>query len=154
VLSFEYSSEIDAPIETVFGFHERPDALQLLTPPWQRADLISREGGLEVGARVVMRVWFGPVYKTWVAHHIAYQKNRIFTDEQREGPFAAWVHSHVFEDLQGRTRLIDSIEFALPFGSWTESLLGGLATKQLKRLFAYRHMVTKTFCEQAKAEQD
>ena len=49
MLNFKYSSLIDAPVETVWQFHDRPDILELLTPPWQPVKIIRREGGLGVG---------------------------------------------------------------------------------------------------------
>jgi ligand-binding SRPBCC domain-containing protein len=66
MMHFEYSSRISAPVNVMFGFHQRPDALELP---------------------------LGPLKLRWVAHHIAYEKNRLFINEQPEGPFTAWVHA-------------------------------------------------------------
>jgi ligand-binding SRPBCC domain-containing protein len=93
MMHFEYSSWISAPVDVVFGFHQRADAIELLTRPEDEVQLVSREGGLEVGARVEFRIPLGPLGLRWVAHHIAYEKNRLFIYEQREGPFTAWVHA-------------------------------------------------------------
>ena len=46
----------------------------------------------------------------------------------------------------GKTRLSDEIEFALPGGSLTESLAGWLAIAQLQQMFSYRHQVTQREC--------
>jgi ligand-binding SRPBCC domain-containing protein len=147
VLTFEYSSHIDAPVEQVFAFHERPDALEVLSPDWAKPTIIRRTGGIEVGAIVEMRVPFGPLKLRWLAHHIGYEKNRLFIDEQREGPFAAWVHAHLFAAEDGGTRLTDSVEFALLGGDLMEWLGGWLVRRKLNRLFEYRHAVTKRMCE-------
>ena len=50
MLHFKYSSVINSSVENVWQFYERPDILQLLTPPWQPVKVIRREGGLGVGA--------------------------------------------------------------------------------------------------------
>ncbi|MDB9378046.1 cyclase, partial [Nodularia sphaerocarpa CS-585A2] len=50
MLQFQHSSVINAPLEVVWKFHERPDILQLLNPPWQPVQVVRREGGLEAGA--------------------------------------------------------------------------------------------------------
>ena len=147
MMQFEHTSWIAAPVETVFDFHKRPDAIELLMPPDQKVQVISREGGLEAGARVEFRIPFGPFRIRWVAHHIAYVKNRLFVDEQREGPFAAWVHSHRFEPEDGGTRLTDSIEMALPGGSLTETLVGWVVKRKLAKMFEHRHEVTRRMCE-------
>src|SRR3954468_8977485 len=124
MMQFEHSSWIASPVEVVFNFHKRPDALELLTPPADKIQVIRREGGIEAGAQVEFRIPVGPFRFRWLAHHIAYEENRLFIDEQREGPFAAWVHAHVFQEENGGTRLTDSIEFSLPGGAIAEALAG------------------------------
>ena len=131
---------IDAPVETVFGFHEREEALKLLTPPFPPVK-IRRTGTLEPGARVELRS--GPM--CWVAVHRAYEKNHLFIDEQVAGPFRRWVHRHEFEDLAGRTRLTDRVDYEAPGGAMANALVRPL----LAALFAYRHRVTKRECERA-----
>jgi ligand-binding SRPBCC domain-containing protein len=143
--TFTKSSVIEAPVSVVFGFHEREDALQLLTPKFPPAHLISKTGiGIAPGTRVVLRVGF----TTWVALHTDYQRNRLFVDEQISGPFARWIHRHEFEDLQGtRTRLTDRIEFELPGGRLATAALGWAVSLALTRMFDQRHRVTRQYCE-------
>ena len=147
MMQFEHSSWIAAPVEKVFDFHKRRDAIELLMPPDQKVQLVSREGGLEAGARVEFRIPIGPFTIRWVAHHIAYEENRLFIDEQREGPFAAWVHAHLFKEENGGTRLTDSIELALPGGPLVEALAGWAVKRKLWKMFEYRHEVTRRMCE-------
>ena len=147
MMQFEHTSWIAAPVETVFDFHMRPNAIELLMPPDQKVQLVSREGGLEAGARVEFRIPIGPFKIRWVAHHIAYEENRLFIDEQREGPFAAWVHAHLFKEEYGGTRLTDSIELALPGGPLVEALAGWAVKRKLWKMFEYRHEVTRRMCE-------
>ena len=147
MVQFEHSSWIAAPVENVFDFHKRPDAIELLMPPDQRVRLVSREGGLEVGARVEFRIPVGPFWVRWVAVHIAYEENRLFVDEQREGPFAGWVHAHRFEPVNNGTQLTDHIEFALPGGPLIEALAGWAVKQKLRKMFKYRHEITRRMCE-------
>ncbi len=144
---FERSSWIAAPVETVFSFHERPDAFATLTPPWQNVEIVSRSGGLEAGARLVIRLRFGPFSKTWIARHTVFERNRLFVDEQIAGPFRSWRHCHRFSSEGGGSRLTDSIEYSLPGGRLADFLAGWLVRAQLRRLFAYRHLVTMRECE-------
>lgn len=141
---FIQSVEINAPVETVFSFHERDDALPLLTPAFPPVKLISKTPGIGVGTRVVLRV----VVFRWVAEHTAYEKNRLFIDEQIEGPMARWIHRHEFEDIGGaRTRLTDRVEFQLPGGSLVNRLFAWTARPGLRDMFNHRHAVTKRMCE-------
>ncbi len=146
---FEFSSVIDAPVETVFAFHERPEALELLTPPDQPVKVLRREGGILPGGIVELEVGFGPIRQRWLARHTEYQRNVVFVDVQDSGPFRRWVHRHEFHALGGsQTQLRDAIEFSLPLAPLSDWLFAWVARLQLKRMFAHRHKVTKAACEQ------
>jgi ligand-binding SRPBCC domain-containing protein len=140
---FNYSSVIDAPVEVVFGFHERVNALELLTPPFLPVRVVRRSGNIREGAEVELRV--GPL--RWLARHTVYAKNKLFVDEQREGPFARWTHNHRFEDLGGKTRLTDSVEYELPGGRGANMAGAPFVRLGLLQIFRYRHRATKAYCE-------
>lgn len=112
MVTFVKSVLIAAPVEAVFRFHERDDALSLLAPAFPPLRMISRTGGIKTGARVELRVG---VF-SWVALHTGYEKNRLFVDEQIRGPFAKWIHRHEFEAAGAGTRLTDRIAYQLPGG--------------------------------------
>lgn len=147
MLKFQYSSLIDAPVETVWQFHERPDILQLLTPPWQPVQIIRREGGLNVGAISEFRLSLGPIPVTWVARHTECEINRLFVDRQIKGPMESWEHRHEFSPENGKTRLQDVIHYEIPGGFLAELLLGWWVELRLRDMFRYRHEVTKRECE-------
>ncbi|NET07577.1 MAG: SRPBCC family protein [Symploca sp. SIO2B6] len=143
---FQYSTLIDAPVEVVWGFHERPDVLELLTPPWQPMQVVRREGGLDVGAISEFRIFIGPLPLRWLAVHTECITNQLFIDQQQEGPFKYWLHRHLFAQERDKTRLTDSIEFTLPGGWLVELLLSWLVKMQLEKMFRYRHKVTQREC--------
>lgn len=140
---FVRSVEIEAPVEAVFGFHEREDALEVLAPAFPPVTLISKTPGLGVGTRVELRVAF----LRWVALHTDCVRDRLFVDEQVVGPFARWVHHHEFEDLGQRTRLTDRVEYRLPGGKIVNACFGWVVKLGLRQMFAHRHEVTKRACE-------
>lgn len=147
MLHFQYSTLINAPIETVWNFHERSDILQLLTPPWQNVEIVRREGGLDIGAITEFKLFFGPIPVRWLARHTECDRYGLFTDEQIEGPMDSWTHRHQFSSEAGKTRLTDAIAFSLPGGELTEALLGPIVRQQLEEMFHYRHQVTQRECE-------
>jgi ligand-binding SRPBCC domain-containing protein len=147
MLNFRYSSLIDAPIETVWQFHERPDILDLLTPPWQPVKIIRREGGLGVGAISEFRLSLAGIPIRWVATHIECIPNRLFVDEQTDGPMKSWVHRHEFVLEGNKTKLTDAIAYEIPGGFFVELLLGWWVDSRLKEMFRYRHQVTQTNCD-------
>lgn len=147
MLHFKYSSLIDAPVEVVWNFHERPDILQILTPPWQPVEIVRREGGLDVGAITEFRILLGPFPVRWVARHIECEKNRLFVDRQISGPMESWVHRHLFTQENGKTKLTDRIDYEIPGGLIAELVLEWWVNARLTDMFRYRHEVTKRECE-------
>lgn len=136
--TFLKSSIINAPVETVFGFHEREDALQLLSPAFPPVQVIRRTGGIQIGAKVELQI--GPI--RWTALHTHYERNHLFVDEQNAGPFAKWVHRHEFAAVGDAMRLTDRVEFALPGGAVINLLFGWIVQLGLGQMFRHRHKVT------------
>jgi len=120
-------------------------ALTLLMPPFPPVRIVSRSGGIEAGSSVELRI--GPL--PWIAQHSAYEPNHLFVDQQIRGPFARWIHRHQFEDLGGKTRLTDRVEYRLPGGAFVNAALGWLVNLALHQTFRHRHKVTKHLCEKA-----
>ena len=138
-----FTSELDAPAETVFAWHARPGAFQRLAPPWAPVRLESFEG-IQEGDRAVIRLGPGPLALRWVAEHHDVIEGRQFCDRQVQGPFAHWNHTHRFEPLDdGRCRLVDQIEYAPPAGAVGAAVSPYFLEPELRRQFAYRHRVTR-----------
>jgi uncharacterized protein (TIGR01777 family) len=123
--------------EQVFGWHERPGALERLTPPWADVEVEHKEGGIRDGARVVLKVRQGPASFRWELRHTDFVADRRFRDEQVSGPLRSWVHTHRFEPMEGGgTALEDEIDLEAPLGLpvgpvWVRG--------ELDRLFAFRY---------------
>jgi uncharacterized protein len=131
--------ELDHPVEEVFTWHTRPGAFERLSPPWEDVRVREREGGIQVGGRVVLALKKGPAELTWEVEHTAYEENRLFVDEQRSGPFQKWRHEHRFESLPGgRSAVEDIVEWEPPLGSLGETFGGGYIQRNLERLFVFR----------------
>ncbi len=142
-MEFVKESVIAASVEEVFAFHERPDAFALLQPPWERTDIIRPPSSLQVGTRVELRTRVGPFWLRIVAEHVAYRKNERFEDVMVEGPFARWHHRHLFRVHPHGCLLRDEIDYAPPLG-WLGRLVDPLVLRpKLKRLFDFRHEVTR-----------
>jgi uncharacterized protein (TIGR01777 family) len=140
--TFVRRSRMPAPAAEVFAWHERPGALERLTPPWSPVRVLEREGGIRNG-RVVLGIPVGPLTVRWVAQHRDYVAGRQFRDEQVSGPFARWIHTHTIEPAgEDEAMLEDRIEWALPggpLGAW----IGSASTRGLlDRLFTWRHRTT------------
>jgi ligand-binding SRPBCC domain-containing protein len=97
-----------------------------------------------------MTMQVGLLRRPWNVQLIERVPPHYFTDEQigAEGPFKRWRHTHAFEALDGeRTRVIDRLEYELPFGP-----LGRLADALFGRIimaatFAARARATRRWLE-------
>lgn len=141
---YKKRTKINAPVETVFSWHERDGAISRLTPPWAPLKMLAREGdGIQKGVKVTFRLMLFKLPMIWEAEHIEYEENRLFKDRQVKGPFSKWEHTHRFVP-EGREHTImeDEVEFKLPFG-WLSRPFYGLARKDFDRMFSYRHRVLK-----------
>jgi ligand-binding SRPBCC domain-containing protein len=83
-----------------------------------------------------------------VAEHTEYEPGRMFADRQVSGPFARWYHRHWFlDDGQGGTVLRDEVDYEPPFGFLGRMAGGRLVEKRLRKLFDYRHEITRQVVE-------
>jgi ligand-binding SRPBCC domain-containing protein len=152
MLSFKYRSLIPAPAETVFGWHMRPGALERLIPPWENIRVLERKGGISDGSLATIRLRKGLYRSRWVAVHKDIVPGRQFADEQLEGPFERWVHTHRMSGAgPDRSILEDEIRYELPLGRLGEAVAGGTVAKDLQRAFQFRHRRTREDLERHSA---
>ena len=147
-MQFVKQSVIRATPERVFGFHEQPDALTLLLPPWERARVIRPAKISEVGTQAIVETRvFGPITARWVAEHTVYDPPHMFEDVQVKGPFRSWRHRHIVEPHPDGAMLRDQIDYQPPLGILGRAFAPLLVEKRLVKLFDYRHEVTRRWCE-------
>lgn len=144
---FFKSSEIQAPARDVFAWHQSPDALSKLIPPWEPVTVEQAPTSLGNGATAVLVLSFGPMKLRWVARHRDFvdrgDAGGEFTDEQISGPFASWVHRHVVRATNPTHCVLeDRIEYTLPLGWFGQVAAGWHVRRKLTRMFDYRHAVT------------
>ena len=148
--SFERSIDIACPVERVFAFHVDTRNAAAISPPGQR--VLSVEGDFPVQegdeVRLTVRQLPLPVVQRWRVRISRIEPPTLVVDELLEGPFARFRHEHRFADLgDGRTRLTDHVEYALPLG-----VLGRLADRVvvgrlIARTFAQRQEATRRLLE-------
>jgi len=125
---------------TVFAWHERPGALERLTPPWADMDVLEKKGGIKDGAKVVLLIRRGPTSFRWELRHRDYIEGRQFRDEQVSGPMKSWLHTHSFAPAgDGGTALEDEIELEPPLGAAGAAIGPGFVRRELDRLFNFRY---------------
>jgi ligand-binding SRPBCC domain-containing protein len=148
-MQFIAKSIIRTTPETLFGFHELPDAFLRLTPPREKIRILEVAPNLGVGSRTVVDVRIAFWYFRFESLHTAYDPPHSFEDQQVRGPFRSWRHRHIIEAHPQGAILIDDIEYTPPFGALGRALAGIVIKPRLRRVFAFRHRVTREYCENA-----
>lgn len=151
---FLHVSELPHPPEVVFDWHARDGAFDRLTPPWEDVRVVSRSGGLDVGARLELSApVLGPFRSSWVAEHTWCERPTGFTDVQTQGPFAKWEHEHRFEKTDVGTRLKDRILWEPPLGPIGDLAAPTVIVPRLEKMFAFRHQrVARDLARHAEAD--
>ncbi len=154
-MQFVKESLIKASPERVFAFHEQPDVLKILIPPWESARVIKAAGIADVGSRAIIETKIiGPIAIQWIAEHTVYDPPHKFEDVQIKGPFRAWRHQHLIQPAAGGALLRDQIDYEPPLGFVGRLIAPLLIERRLKRLFEYRHQVTREWCERKERMRD
>ncbi|MCB9682102.1 MAG: SRPBCC family protein [Alphaproteobacteria bacterium] len=146
--TFEIVTWIDAPQAACFdlardiGFH-----VETLAGTGERAVAGRTDGLIGLGETVTFEgVHFG-VRQRLTSKITAFDRPHHFRDEQVQGAFARFRHDHVFETVDGRTRMRDTLDFASPLGplGWVVDRV--VMTGHLRRLLAAR-------CEDLRVEAE
>lgn len=119
-----HTTSIDAPIDEVFAWHERPGAIDRLLPPWLPLRVVSESKSLENGT-ATLRL---PLGLRWSAQHRAdeYRWGRRFVDELVTPglrQLIRWRHQHDFVETSATTTdVTDTIDSHIPGGMLAQNL--------------------------------
>ena len=153
-MRFVKESLIHASPERVFAFHVRPDALKMLTPPWETSQVIQPAHISQIGSRAVVETRVLGLRARWIAEHTAYDPPRMFEDVQVKGPFRSWRHRHIIEPHPDGAILRDEINYEAPLFFLGQAIAPLLIVPRLRKLFDYRHEVTRQWCEGSKQKTE
>jgi uncharacterized protein (TIGR01777 family) len=92
------------------------------------------------GGTVLLGIKQGPTEIKWEVKHTAFEQDVLFRDEQVEGPFERWIHTHHFIPADdGGCFMEDEVEWVPPLGAAGRLFAEGFLEKELERLFTFRH---------------
>jgi ligand-binding SRPBCC domain-containing protein len=135
---FQHSMTLSCPMSEVFDFLCQPANLVEVTPPDFNMRLVEGPEQLSLGARVVVQGRRWGFAQRIVTQIIALEPNHLLVDEQVEGIFKKFVHTHRLEEVPGGTRMDDEIEFEAPGGMLGFLLTADTIQAELEDMFVYR----------------
>jgi ligand-binding SRPBCC domain-containing protein len=126
--------------EEVFPFFGDARNLGAITPPLLQFRMLTPDPiVMAPGTQLRYRLRVRGVPVSWLTEIRAWDPPYRFVDEQLEGPYALWHHTHTFEDDgAGGTIMRDEVRYELPLGLLGELAHRLLVRRDLARIFDYR----------------
>ncbi|SYZ72331.1 conserved hypothetical protein [Candidatus Zixiibacteriota bacterium] len=79
----------------------------------------------------------------WVTEITHIDEPRMFSDEQRFGPYKFWHHRHLFSPVTGGVEMEDIVTYALPFDPCSRPVNGLMVRPKLENIFNFRYEVIR-----------
>jgi ligand-binding SRPBCC domain-containing protein len=141
---FRAEQFVPRPLDEVFEFFSKAENLQELTPAWLHFRILSvdpspvRKGTL---IKYSLRWKFFPI--RWTTEIIEWEPPYRFVDVQLKGPYKLWHHEHRFVAEGNGTRIIDEVQYLLPFGVFGSIAHSLKVKKDVETIFNYRTEVVR-----------
>lgn len=133
---------VPRPVEEVAAFFEDPRNLQRMTPHTLDFRIVRvRPEQIETGMVIDYRLRLLGIPFSWRSLIRDYRPKQRFTDVQLRGPYALWVHEHVFESVEGGTLIRDRVTYRMPFGPIGMLVHRLFVKHQLAHIFDFRARV-------------
>ncbi len=135
--------EIAHPLAELFAYLTKPKNLVQLAPSDLNLELVTAPDVMVLGSRLV---WKG---RRWgisqqITQEVAkFERDKLIVVEQKQGPFARWVHANHFEAKGDATRIVEKIDFDPPGGLLGYVLTADKIRKDLEKLLAFREKKLK-----------
>lgn len=146
----ERTQVVARPLDEVWRFFERPENLEDITPGFLRFHIVTpRPVPMHLDAWIQYRLrLFGlPVH--WRTRITRHEPPHAFVDEQKEGPFARWIHLHEFRAHPRGTWMLDRVDYKEPLGPLGLAAHHLFTARLVDRIFDHRRAAIRRLLEGA-----
>lgn len=138
----ENEQRVGASLEEVFAFFGRPENLGRITPGWLGFEILTPSPiPMREGALIDYEVKLGPLPTRWRSLITTFDPPHRFVDEQLQGPYDFWHHTHEFAADGDGTLIRDVVRYRMPFGPFGRLARALFVRRQLEAIFAHRRRV-------------
>jgi ligand-binding SRPBCC domain-containing protein len=134
--TLERQTVIDQPIDIVFSFFSDASNLEVLTPLWLNFNILTvLPIKMKAGAQINYKLKLHGIPVKWQSDITKWDPPNKFVDEQTQGPYTKWVHTHEFTETPQGILIKDRVEYQVPGGFISNFLY---VRNQLNQIFDYR----------------
>jgi ligand-binding SRPBCC domain-containing protein len=129
------------PRADVFEFFADATNLERITPSFLAFRVLTPTPlQMRAGTLIDYRVALRGLPMKWRSEIITWEPPVRFADVQVRGPYRRWKHTHTFEERDGGTRVVDTVEYALRGPAFVANIVNRfLVAPDLTRIFTFRH---------------
>ena len=135
--------DIKISLDEAWDFFSDPRNLAKITPDHLSFNILS-ELPEKMYAGMIIEYTIKPVAGIpirWITEITQVREKEFFIDEQRAGPYKFWHHQHMFEEIDGGTRMYDTVHYAVPFGIFGRIANSLFVKRQVNMIFDFRHRI-------------
>ncbi|HEY7226818.1 MAG TPA: hypothetical protein VH481_01690 [Nitrososphaeraceae archaeon] len=152
---FCYEFDVNSNIDKVWEFYTDVRHLEVVSPSDIKLKIIKTSDNILKKGTVACFSGKIIISAQWCSKITFFEKygyiDEMIPKENFRPPFQIWKHEHTFEEIaQSRTRVIDKIEFKLPFGSMGRIFEFYVGFK-LQKIFDHRKRATLKFLEKSES---
>ena len=141
------------PLSEVFAFFQNPENLGQLTPPELRFQILTPPPLIMRNGTVLdYLIHIRGVPVRWRTLITDYDPPHKFVDEQLQGPYDFWHHTHTFTASGNGTMIEDKVRYTMPFGPLGRLVHSLFVRRQLETIFAYRAQAIVNWFDSQEAE--
>lgn len=123
----------------IFAFFSDAMNLDTLTPPWLRFRILTPAPIiLQLGTQIEYRLRWRALPLFWRTEIAAWEPPFRFVDRALKSPYRLWEHEHLFEEVDGGTRMLDRVRYAVPGWLLAPLVERWVVGPDVRRIFAYR----------------
>lgn len=142
---FQHETLIRAPLEKVFDFFSNAQNLEVITPPFLQFTILSQSTPkIQQGTIFTYQLKIHGVPIRWKSLIEEWVPNSHFVDIQLSGPYKKWHHLHSFESTPQGTKVSDTVNYKVHFGTLGHWLTGRWVRKDVESIFTFRESKIQT----------